>query len=178
MGTRKGSVPANKRHGLTKTRFYAIWRGIRTRTENRKHDSWQKYGANGISMGARWLLFDHFMADMHKTYEKHCREYGERNTTIERIDSKGNYTPENCRWATRAEQAVNRSIVVRISHSGITDSLTGWGRRLGMKAKTIRKRLHWGFPLEVVLSKPRLPWREWLKVANSEPVQGWKRPAS
>ena len=47
---------------------------------------------------------------MAESYEKHVDEYGEANTTLDRIDVNWNYCKENCRWATYLEQAENTRI--------------------------------------------------------------------
>lgn len=51
---------------------------------------------------------------MYESYLKHVKEYGEKNTTIDRIDTNKGYYKENCRWATLQEQDDNRSNTVYV----------------------------------------------------------------
>lgn len=83
---------------------------MRQRCENPKAPSFVNYGAKGISVCERWRGPDGFLAFL--------ADMGERtkNTTIDRIDFRGNYEPKNCRWASPAMQSRNTSAVLFEAH--------------------------------------------------------------
>ncbi len=104
LGERTGKNKASYSHGMFGTRFYKIYYGIKSRCENPNiGKSYKWYGAKGIK--CEWKKFEDFRDDMYESYLNHCKEYGEKQTTIDRIDSSKNYNKTNCRWATYKEQA-------------------------------------------------------------------------
>lgn len=95
-------------HGMSKTRFYKIWKSMRKRCNNPVGNRFDYYGGKGIKV--EWITFEQFRDDMYKSYLSHIDEHGEKNTTIDRKDGEKNYSKENCRWATYQVQASNRKI--------------------------------------------------------------------
>lgn len=112
----------HKTHGFktgtkTQRRFYHIWQDMKRRCLNPNRKRFNDYGGRGIKVCDRWLeSFENFRDDMWESYNKHIENFGENNTSLDRIDVNGNYESSNCKWATRLEQAQNtRSFGVSIN---------------------------------------------------------------
>jgi hypothetical protein len=98
-----GTNPPVK-HGETGTRFHNIWMGIKRRCLNPNATHYEYYGGKGITICDRWMEYLNFREDMYPSYINHVNQYGEKDTTLDRNNSDGNYCPDNCKWATLKEQ--------------------------------------------------------------------------
>jgi hypothetical protein len=95
------------KHGMFGTRFYGIFYKAKWRCQ-KTHPACKYYYNKGIMF--LWKSFTEFKDDMYKSYLEHIKEYGEKQTQIDRIDSNKHYCKENCRWATLKEQNKNRNL--------------------------------------------------------------------
>ncbi|WP_054949205.1 hypothetical protein [Numidum massiliense] len=95
-------------HGMSGTRFYKIWQDMLQRCNNENIAAYPDYGGRGIAVCDRWHTFENFRDDMYAEYLRQAEALGEHRITIDRVDNDGNYTPENCRWATPIMQAQNK----------------------------------------------------------------------
>lgn len=96
-------------------RFHSIWMGMKYRCTKPYNSVYKHYGGRGIKVCKRWVGYDLFHKDMYESYKQHLDIYGEKDTTIERINNDGNYTRKNCRWTTWKEQGQNRRNSVAIN---------------------------------------------------------------
>lgn len=132
-------------HGLSKTRFFRIWTHMKTRCEKPTHNQYHNYGAKGIIVCDRWQTFENFRDDMYESYQAFEAEHGKDTASIDRIDSNGNYEPNNCKWATQLEQARNRGDNISIVVNGREyATLTEVAEAYNMKYQTIAQRYRAG----------------------------------
>lgn len=140
-----------RKHGMHNHPFYRKYRGILYRCYNKKHNNYKNYGARGIK--CCWRTFEEFRDDMFKSYEKHVKEFGRKNTTLERIDNDGNYCKENCRWATLKEQANNKKTNRLVTFNGRSQSISMWSKELGFTTDVLYQRIKRRLPMEKCFSK-------------------------
>lgn len=138
----------NYRHGKSKSsNVYNTWIKIKDRCYNKNSPDYKDYGAKGVAVCDRWLhSFDNFHEDM-----------GEKPTldhSIDRIDTKGNYEPSNCKWSTDLEQANNTRNNHVMSLNGKTQTAAQWGRELGVNPSSLLDRIYRGWSVERALTTP------------------------
>lgn len=137
----------HKRHGLSRTKPYITWTGMKQRCYNPNFEQYKDYGGRGITVCDEWReSFTKFYLDMGDAPE---------NMTLDRIDNNGNYEKTNCRWASPVQQAENRrqqSKEVRLTFAGITLTISDWAKRLNIPRTRIYSRLKSRWEIERVLS--------------------------
>ena len=104
----KGTIAAKAatKHGMCGSHLYTVWNVMRQRCNNPKNPYYKWYGQKGVKVCEEWNDFSKF--EKWATGNGYVyREGVQRNQmlSIDRIDSDGDYCPENCRWITIAENS-------------------------------------------------------------------------
>ena len=140
-GCRTGKPPLRKRP------LYAAYLSMKQRCYSESEPGYKYYGARGIKVCQRWLdSFDAFLSDMGPRPD---------GCSLDRIDNNGDYKPENCRWATKVEQFVNRrGNILYVEYEGKPQPVMVLARRFGIPTCTLRHRINFGWPVEKALTQP------------------------
>lgn len=101
----------HRTHGLSKTRLWTIWVGMKDRCERKNNKNYSNYGGRGIKVCEEWK------ASFESFNEWALNNGYSDELTIDRINPEGDYCPGNCRWASRVEQTRNRRNTIKM-HDG------------------------------------------------------------
>jgi len=132
---------------------YEAWASIIQRVRTTGGKTAKHYGARGICMCDRWRnSFTTFLSDMGRRPTA--------NHSIDRVDVNGDYEPSNCRWATRAEQSVNKRTTLRFTFYGHTLLLRQWASISRVRPNTIVTRLARGWSTQKAVWTQPKPMRQ------------------
>ena len=125
-----------KTHGLRKHPLYKTWVEMRYRCENPRKHNYKYYGGRGIKVCLRWMDFAKFVEDMGPRPD---------GMTLDRIDLNKDYSPQNCRWASKETQMNNMSSNRVLVVDGAAKTMTEWSRVWMVPVGTIWMRLKLGW---------------------------------
>jgi hypothetical protein len=126
---------------------YGLWSEMRRRCNDPKRKDFPLYGGSGIRVCERWGRFLSFIEDMGP---RPSREH-----SIDRIDGTKGYSPDNCRWATPAEQGANRRTNFPVTINGTNyPSVRNACLSLGLPHRAIAHRLEKGMAVNDAFSVP------------------------
>lgn len=133
-------VSANKSN--INKRLRKIYADMKQRCYNERNCSYKHYGAKGVKIHKAWL------DDPNKFYEWAMKNGYEDNLTIDRIDAHKNYTPKNCRWVSKSEQAINKRETVYIVVNGKKKSISEWASLSEITIDEFYNRLKLGWNIK------------------------------
>jgi hypothetical protein len=133
-------------HNMTGTKTFKSWESMKQRCLNKNAPDYISYGGRGIKVCNRWVnSFDNFLSDM---------GLRPNDKTLDRMDVNGDYTPENCRWATKQEQEQNKRNTLKITAFGETKTVHEWANQYNLAARVIIERVKVGWDSEKALVTP------------------------
>lgn len=134
-------------HGKRGSPIYAVWNAMVQRCTNSRDAGFKNYGGRGIIVCEKWLTFEGFFADM-----------GDRpfvGATLERSENDKGYCKDNCKWATRLEQANHTRQTVKFKFNGNLVSMRELSELSGINQNTLVTRIYkYGLSAEEAVAIP------------------------
>jgi len=127
------------KHGCSKLPGYSSWKAMHCRCGKQR-------GYKHIKICARWDSVKNFLHDMGPPPST--------NHTIDRIDNSGNYTPKNCRWATKQQQQNNTKRNIHLTYRGETHTMAEWSSKMKWPRRIIQYRHKAGWSTKRIFETP------------------------
>jgi hypothetical protein len=147
MGKRPDLTERNTTHGLSTKdkRLYQCWKHMRSRCNNPNNKDYHNYGGRGIAVCDEWNDYAAF-------YTWSIANGYRDNLTLDRINSNGNYGPDNCRWADVITQGINKRTTHKVELNGKTLTLKEIAEMYGLQYETVKYRYRVGWSIEKIIT--------------------------
>ena len=133
---RKEGSDKQKTHGLTKHKFYHIWKAMISRCYKENNKSFDNYGGRGITVCDEWK-------DTPLNFLSWLEESGyKKGLEIDRRDNDKGYSPGNCRVITASVNSRNRRDTVKVEWEGKTIPLIELAEMHKIKYATMYRRIN------------------------------------
>jgi len=135
-------------HGLHKHPLYKVYDAMKQRCFNKNNKQYKDYGGRGITVCPEWIngfqnFFDWAMRNGYK-----------KGLHLDREKNDLDYSPQNCRFVTQAENNRNQNKTIHVIYNGETKCLSQWERIFNLGKGVLRHRLNAGWPLQKALETP------------------------
>jgi len=144
-------------HGYSNTPIYSMWQRINGKCKNKNNIEYKNYVKQGVSVCYRW-------SDKNpKGFQNFYEDVGDppEGLTLDRINNRGDYKPNNWRWATVAQQHRNTRRNINITFNNKTQCLKDWAKELNIKYTTLWVRIcAYKWPIEKAFTTPVLKYKK------------------
>lgn len=139
-----------KTHGESYSQLYKIYRGMIDRCYNSHIKNYHRYGEQGISVCEEWR--NSYIAFRDWARQNGYKEgLSRRDQSLDRIDSSGNYCPENCRWVNSRTQQKNRAITTLYAFEGEQITASEFADRFNIEKSLVYRQLKRGMSFDDIL---------------------------
>ena len=116
--------------------LYIAWKNIKERCYNPNSPNFKHYGGRGIFVCDKWKA-------NFKEFQQWSVENGyKKGFSIDRIDNDKGYSPDNCRWVSKKEQANNKRNNHFLTYQGKTQTISQWAEEIGVSRELISRRIN------------------------------------
>lgn len=126
------------KHNKCKTKIYSAYIAMKQRCYNKQNAAYKYYGARGIKICDEWLNKDDGFINF---YNWSITNGWKEGLSIDRINTDGDYKPDNCRWTNSLTQMNNTRRNHYITYKNETHTIGGWARILNKSYSTLYNKL-------------------------------------
>lgn len=94
-------------------RLRDVWRHMIDRCHNPQADDYSRYGAKGVGVCSEWR------SSFREFFEWATANGYAFGLQIDRIRERAGYCPDNCRWATRSQNQINKPGRSKVGFKGV-----------------------------------------------------------